>query len=289
MKRCAPQDSDEGLLVMADPQFFDRLQSQPNRLEMNTEAGSIANTSARQLVISTTLLQEQLIACCCKEEPAPSMADLTVTKEAPVEVTLPPGGIVNFNYKIVVTNLGASAAENVKVVDTLLSTVEAVIFDSTIWTEKLAKKEYEASLSTLSVTESKTLMLGVRVNKEGNYNNRVTVSSTTPDPNPANNSATVSTYVRQEQSEDIGIRKAAQNEITLTPGQSAEIVYTVKIINLGPSVAENVMVEDTLPPGVQEVVFAAPWTEEERNKRYVANLGNLLVNDPRQLELTAKA
>ena len=72
--------------------------------------------------------------------------------------------------------------------------------------------------------------------------NTATVSSSTTDPNPANNTAAASTTVINRA--DLAIVKTADADIYKP---SSTVVYTVTVTQNGPSDAVNVVVTDTLP------------------------------------------
>ena len=73
------------------------------------------------------------------------------------------------------------------------------------------------------------------------------VSSTVGDPNPANNSATVSVIVASPSQADVSIVKTAAPEPV---DQGTNLAYTLTVKNGGPAVAKGVTVNDVLPSQV---------------------------------------
>ena len=84
--------------------------------------------------------------------------------------------------------------------------------------------------------------------------NAAAVSSTTADPDPSDNTDSVSTTVGA--AADLSLRKTGP--ATIAAG--ANVTYTLVATNEGPDDADAVQVTDTLPPGVTFVsVSGAGW------------------------------
>ena len=92
---------------------------------------------------------------------------------------------------------------------------------------------------TLVVSTNSDLPVGTTLQ------NRATVSSDTPDPNPVNNTTSVETSIVGRS--DLGIRKLASSP-TVAAGN--ELTYTILVTNAGPSDATSVRVVDILPAQV---------------------------------------
>jgi uncharacterized repeat protein (TIGR01451 family) len=75
--------------------------------------------------------------------------------------------------------------------------------------------------------------------------NRATVSSDTPDPNPVNNTTSVETSIVGRS--DLSIRKLASSPVVAA---GDELTYTIIVTNAGPSDATSVRVVDVLPAQV---------------------------------------
>ena len=92
----------------------------------------------------------------------------------------------------------------------------------------------------------------------GPLSNTATVSSSTDDPNTANNSATATTTVNQPATHaDLSITKGDAPD-PVTAGQ--QLTYTLTVANGGPDAAAAVAVSDPLPAGVS-FVSATPSVE----------------------------
>ncbi len=78
--------------------------------------------------------------------------------------------------------------------------------------------------------------------------NTASVSSTTPDPNPANNTGSATTIVTTSTAADLAITKVAPEAALAYAGENS--VYRLTVINNGPATATNVTVTDALPPGL---------------------------------------
>jgi uncharacterized repeat protein (TIGR01451 family) len=74
--------------------------------------------------------------------------------------------------------------------------------------------------------------------------NTVTVTSSTPDPNPGNNSATATTTVSA--SADVALVKTGPAGVRF----GGSIVYTLTVVNAGPSSASDVTIDDPTPAGL---------------------------------------
>jgi uncharacterized repeat protein (TIGR01451 family) len=72
-------------------------------------------------------------------------------------------------------------------------------------------------------------------------------NSAEPDPNPSNNTSSVTETPRYA---DLGVKKTTNN---VQPGVGDTVVYTVSLFNLGTSAATNVRLTDTLPANVSFV------------------------------------
>ena len=188
---------------------------------------------------------------------AEALADLKIVKEGPVSVEA--GGIIS--YTITVSNAGPGAAADVEVTDAVPSAVSDPEFSVngsayTPWSGRYL-------VGTLEASESVTIMIRGNVSSSaaGTLVNSASVTSSTPDPNPSDNSDTVTTPV--EASADISVVKTASPSPAV-PGQY--LIYTFVVSNAGPSAANGVLLEDVLPPtlvGAEVSVDEqnwAPWS-----------------------------
>jgi uncharacterized repeat protein (TIGR01451 family) len=173
-------------------------------------------------------------------------ADLAVTK------TDSPDPVVvnnNLTYTITVTNNGPSAAANASLSDSLPAGVTFVSLSAAAgWacTTPAVGANGTVSCSIASVASGAsgvfTLVVNPGVAAGASISNTATVSTTTADPNPANDSAIQSTTV------------GASADLSVTQGDSPDPVlvgnnlsYTITVANAGPSNATNVVATTNLP------------------------------------------
>lgn len=186
-------------------------------------------------------------------------ADLSITKSAlpsPVNV----GEIVTYTIKV--TNAGPSRSQKITLTDTdasSLADVEVSDNSGTSWSP------WKGSYSLASLDPGTTFTLLVRgtvpPSTSKNLTNTATVSSSTSDPNPDNNSVTINTPI--EDSADLSISKtASQNPVVA--GQV--LTYTLTVKNSGPACASAVQLTDTIPQELSQPEFSlnggtswAPW------------------------------
>ena len=107
------------------------------------------------------------------------------------------------------------------------------------------------STQTIPLNGTFSFPLVVQVNPSTASGTTITdtpsVASTVGDPNPANNSATVSTIVASPTQADVSIVKTAAPEPV---NQGTNLAYTLTVKNGGPAVAQGVVVNDVLPSQV---------------------------------------
>jgi uncharacterized repeat protein (TIGR01451 family) len=145
---------------------------------------------------------------------------------------------------IFVMNAGPSDAQNVTLVDTLSSNASFTIVSATGAT-CTATNPVTCNIGTLAAGATVTVRVTVSSNAAGDINDLAAVSSTTPDPDPDNNSATGK--VSYSAVADLSITKTAGPNPVVA---GTNLTYTIKIGNSGPSAASNVVVKDTLPAQV---------------------------------------
>lgn len=188
--------------------------------------------------------------------PAPTTADLSITKTTEPR-TVPRGGTAS--YAITLRNDGPATAHNVTMTDALPA---GTTFQSLVQTSGptlTCTSPPQGSGGTISCTiasfaplSSARLTLAIRVASDasGTVTNTASVSSSTTDPNPANNSASDSFEVVAAGA-DLQITKSGP--AIVEPG--ATITYTIVVTNLGGEGASNFVVEDAVPESTTFVAY----------------------------------
>ena len=162
----------------------------------------------------------------------------------------------NITYLLTVTNNGPSptSAAAVMVMNTLPAGVTFVSATPTTGSCMQAAGVITCSLGTLAAGASVNITVVDHVNAGTAAGTNITStfaeSSTTSDPNSANNSVALSTVVAVPNDADVSVTKSGSpNPVNL----NTTLVYTIQIRNNGPAVATNVMLTDTLPAAVTYV------------------------------------
>lgn len=160
--------------------------------------------------------------------------DLQVVKTGPASAT--PGN--NVVYTITVTNNGPATATGVNLTD---PTPAGYTFVSATG----ACTSFPCAIGTMNVGQVSTTQVTYSVSPAatGFVTNTATVSSTSTDPTPGNNSSSVTTTMSVNS--DVAINKTLSSP--LVAGQNA--TYTITVQNLGPSTATGVVVSDPTPAG----------------------------------------
>jgi uncharacterized repeat protein (TIGR01451 family)/fimbrial isopeptide formation D2 family protein len=207
-------------------------------------------TSLPGLADGTEIRNTATVTALEQPDPVSDDGDVTIGLSADLEASksFSPAAPVagqQFTYTIGVRNLGPSDATGVKLTDPLPA--ETTFVSAPGCTENSGT--VECVVGDLAVGDSEEFTVTVELAPDaGAVSNTVTVSGTTPDPNPSNDTATVNFNSVQEA--DMAITKQAAPG-AINQGQTS--VFTLVVTNNGPSVAENVRVEDPLPAGLEYV------------------------------------
>jgi uncharacterized repeat protein (TIGR01451 family) len=195
-------------------------------------------------------------------------ADLGVTVTAPSSAQIGQ----TFEYDITVTNFGPGAAQGVTLSDPLPA--------NTTFSSESQSGGPTFNCSTPPVgqggtvtcttgtlgppNQSATFFVSVQVSSSATngstLSNTATVSSTTPDPNPKNNSFTATTTVQAQA--DLGVSETGP---AATPTSIQNLTYTLTVTNIGPTEATNVTLSDAVPSGTtfQSETHPAGWTRTD--------------------------
>ena len=188
-----------------------------------------------------------------------AQADLSVTNVgSPNPVTA--GN--NITYTQVVTNAGQASAANPVLTETLPAGATAVSLSGPgTWTCVLATLKCTGPATMAANTTANftfIVSVGSAVANGTILSQTASVSSTTPDPNSANNSATVNTLVAN--TADLSVTNTP-SPVPVQPNNT--ITYTQVVTNSGPSTATSVSLTETLPPNTTAQTLTGPggtWT-----------------------------
>ncbi|HEV2720193.1 MAG TPA: DUF11 domain-containing protein, partial [Thermoanaerobaculia bacterium] len=175
-----------------------------------------------------------------------SVADVSVVKSAPAAATA--GS--NVTYTITVMNNGPSNASSVTLTDTLPPGTTFVSENQTSGPAFNCTTGATITCSIATLNAGDTAIFSVTVNFNGSLangttvTNTATVTSTTADSNPANNTSSAPTLVSANA--DLSVTKSGP---ATTPSNTT-VVYTVTAANGGSSTATNVTLTETVPAGM---------------------------------------
>lgn len=169
-----------------------------------------------------------------------SCTDLMVTKT--VNNATPTIGN-NLIFTVVAKNNGVVDASGVQLVDLLPAGYTYI--SSTVSTGTYNPLTGVWAIGTLANGISATLTVTATVNASGLYANTATISGNETDPDPSNNSSTVTPTPGALQA-NLGVLKTVD---VAMPTIGNNVVFTIVINNTGPNNATNVKVTDLLPAG----------------------------------------
>ena len=172
-------------------------------------------------------------------------ADLSITK-TPSAASVVAGTPVS--YTLTVKNSGPSDAAGVVVSDPAVAGLTILSAAPSQGTCTVTAGAVSCPVGSLVANGLVTVTVQAQVastRAPGTLTNAASVSSTTADPVPGNNSTTASITVTN--SADMSLTKTS-NPSTITIGNP--VTYTLSAYNNGPSSATNVVITDTLPAGL---------------------------------------
>ncbi|MFY2765495.1 hypothetical protein, partial [Arenimonas sp. MALMAid1274] len=182
------------------------------------------------------------------ETPAPvAQADVSITKA--VDDPIPDVG-ENVTFTLTVSNAGPSAAAGVSVNDLLPAGYTFVSSAASTGTYNSGTGVW--AIGGLANGASATLDILATVNAAGPYDNTASVTATTADPTPGNNSDT-ETPAPQAVA-DLTVTKTLTSASPVQAG--AAVSYEINVSNGGPSDVADAIFSDTAPAGL----VGAQWT-----------------------------
>ena len=174
---------------------------------------------------------------------AARQSDISVDKDAST-ITPAIGGA--FDWTVQVKNAGPSHATNVVMVDTLPAGVTYVSDDAGCDTSSLPT--ITCAIGALNAGATASVTISVTVNGDVMPNaaqtNTAEASADEPDPDLSDNSDSSTVIPFESSDADLRVTKAASDD---TPQPGERVTFTLTVQNLGPAVAPNVVLEDTLP------------------------------------------
>ncbi|WIV13898.1 DUF11 domain-containing protein [Proteiniborus sp. MB09-C3] len=191
-----------------------------------------------------------------------ALADVSIIKTGNPNPVIP-GQILN--YTIDATNFGPSDSQDVMVNDIIPPQVLGAEYSTDggvtwlPWTGNY-------NIGTLPAGASNTILIRGTVDPSatGTIFNTANVTSTTPDPNPSNNTSTIITTIATGESADVSVTKSASPNPVM---QRRTLVYTINVSNAGPSDAQSVVLTDDIPSRILRPQFStdggatwSPWT-----------------------------
>ena len=176
--------------------------------------------------------------------PPPPQADLGVNKSGPPSAT--PDSDVS--YTITVTNGGPDPASDVTLSDTLPGTMTFVSFTQNSGPAMSCTPGTTTTCTATTFPAGGTAVftlvghIPAGTSSGASFTNTATVSSTTSDPNPVNDTSSTLLIVRTA---DVSVTK------TGPPAANAgtNVNYVITVTNGGPDAADGVSMSDNLPPG----------------------------------------
>lgn len=139
------------------------------------------------------------------------------------------------------------------------------------------------AVGNLANGASATLTVTASINASGNYANTATISGAQTDPDPSNNSATV-TPVPGALQANLGVVKTASS---MAPIIGTNVEFNIAISNQGPNNATGVRITDQLPSGYS-FVSSVQTVGAYDSSTGIWNVGNLANGSTATLTITAR-
>ncbi|MEO8436716.1 MAG: hypothetical protein ABI596_17595, partial [Pyrinomonadaceae bacterium] len=143
-------------------------------------------------------------------------------------------------YTLTVTN-GNATANNVVLTDALSPGVTFIAVDS----ERCVESNGTVVCRFFSISTPVSVNITVRPTAGGLITNTASVKALESDPDPSNNTATVTTTVNSPNQTDLAVT-VTDNPDPVIRGNA--VTYTATVINEGPATATNVVLRNSLPP-----------------------------------------
>ncbi|MDT0187071.1 hypothetical protein Q9S36_43490 [Microbacterium sp. ARD31] len=207
-----------------------------------TAAGTTLRSTATLDYRAQTINRDYTYQTAEVATPVAEEADVSITKTASADPVTAGGQVT---YTLTARNAGPSTASGVQVVDTLPSGVTYVSSSPSTGSCSAASGTLTCNLANLPSGGTATVSVVVRVPADStatSVTNVARVTSTTSDPDPGNNNASVSTGVVRQA--DVALTASAS---PAAPVPGTDVTYTLVATNKGASRAGTVRISDTLP------------------------------------------
>lgn len=211
------------------------------------------------------------------------IADLSVNKI--VDVAAPKVGD-NVNFTITVSNAGPSNATGVVIRDLLPTGYEFVSAVSTAGMYNRTTGDWTVSRPIVANT-TETIQITAKVLKNGSYvNNAEVIASDQLDSDSAPNDGTGDDFSTVTTTPSALVNLAVVKRINnATPDVGSTVVFTIEVVNNGPSDATTVVVNDILPNGYTFVSDDAAGSYNNVSGNWT--IGNLANGATRTLNISA--
>ncbi len=218
-----------------------------------------------------------------------------ITEEADLSVTqtVNPGSVVagkNLSYKVTVTNNGSIDSKNVTLVETLPA--EITFVSSTTTPSQQSGNTLTFELGDLAQGATKTFdIIVIAPPTPGTISATASVNSTTFDPNSTNDVDILTTTV-EEIPPEISDLSVTRTDATGAVAIAQQYTYALTVTNNGPSTANNLILTENLPSGVNVISVTASVNTNPitiSSGVVTANLGSLNSGDTATVNLTVSS
>ena len=226
-------------------------------------AGELNNTASVTSDVTDPSAENNTATTTTTADPA---ADLTITKSGSPDTVLVGN---NLTYTLTLTNGGPSDATGVVLTDTLPAAVDFVSASPGC---VQSSGSVTCDINSLAAGGNAAVTIVVAPNTAGELTNSASVTSDVTDPIAGNNTATVTNVA--ELAADLELSKSVSPDPVLLGNN---LTYTLTVTNGGPSDATDVVLNDTLPAGVNFVSASDSCSED--NGTVICDIGSLLAGD----------
>jgi uncharacterized repeat protein (TIGR01451 family) len=204
-----------------------------------TTSGGFSDTATVSLFETDTNPANDSAAASVTVNP---LADLGISQTAAPN---PVAAGSNTTASIVITNRGPSSATGVVFTNLVSAGTAVMAIQPSQGSCTLAGNTVNCTLGTIASSSSASVMIILRPSTEGTITNTSIAASAVADPNLANNTSIQT--ISSSPTADLSVGMTVGSNPTYV---SSNLVYNVRVANLGPSPAAGVVLSDFLPAGV---------------------------------------